>query len=123
MIGLMRSPASLQRAIAERVDAMLAAGLVDEMRGLVRSGYSYDLPAMSGIGYHEVGMHLRGEIDLATARELIIRNTRRFVRRQYQWFRLTDPAIHWFNLDEEDALSAVEADLISFGLQKEGSSS
>ena len=60
MIGLTRSQESLHLAIAERVDAMLAAGLVDEVRGLVQTGFSYDLPAMSGISYREVGMYLRG---------------------------------------------------------------
>ncbi len=119
MIGLTRSQESLHRAIAERVDAMLAAGLVEEVRGLVQSGYSYDLPAMSGIGYREVGMYLRGVINLRETRELIIRKTRHFVRRQYQWFHVTDPAIYWFNLDDPLAIGAIVASLIDFGLQKE----
>jgi len=118
VIGLTRSMESLERAITQRVDAMLAAGLVDEVRGLVARGFGYDLPAMSGIGYREVGMYLRGEIDLATARELIVRNTRRFVRRQYQWFRLSDPNIRWFNLDEPEAEEAVRNELLQFGLRK-----
>jgi len=103
LIGLTRSWPSLEQAIIARTDAMLAAGLVDEMRRLVAQGYGYDLPSMSGIGYREAGQFLRGEIDEETLRTLIIRNTRRLARRQYQWFRPSDPSIHWVNLDEPDS--------------------
>lgn len=115
-LGLTRPMASLERRISARVDAMLADGLVDEVRGLVQRGYGYDLPAMSGIGYREIGMYLRGEVDLQTARGLIVRNTRRFVRRQYQWFRLNDPALHWIDLDEPGAEGAIQRALAAFGL-------
>jgi tRNA dimethylallyltransferase len=106
-IGLTRAPESLQARIEHRVDAMLAGGLIEEVQTLVAAGYGYDLPAMSGIGYREVGAYLRGEIDLATARALIVQNTRRFVRRQYQWFRRTDPSINWVDLDAPAAMPHV----------------
>lgn len=115
-IGLTRSTESLRRAIERRVDAMLAAGLVDEVRRLVERGYGYDLPAMSGIGYREVGMFLRGEITLDEARLQIIRKTNRFARRQYQWFHLDDPAITWFDMDRADAVACIVQRLESFGL-------
>jgi tRNA dimethylallyltransferase len=114
VIGLTRSLESLERAIVQRVDGMIAAGLVEEVQRLSSVGYGFELPALSGIGYREIGMHLRGEIDLAMARELMVRNTRRFVRRQYQWFRLSDPAIHWFNLDDLGAEDAVASDVVAF---------
>jgi len=117
-IGLTRPMATLERLIAERVDAMLGNGLVEEVRGLVQRGYGYELPAMSGIGYREIGMYLRGEIDLESARGLIVRNTRRFVRRQYQWFRLSDPGIHWFDLDQPAAEAAIGETLAAFGLRQ-----
>ncbi len=117
VIGLTRSMASLESAIAQRVDEMLAAGLVEEMRNLLAKGYCADLPAMSGIGYRETGMFLRGEISLSAARDLIVRNTRRLVRRQYQWFRLNDPTIHWFDLDDEGAADAARVTRHAFGLR------
>ncbi len=116
MIGLTRSMESLEQAIAQRVDDMLSAGLVDEVRALVEAGFGYDLPALSGIGYREIGMYLRGEIDLAGARALIILKTRRFVRRQYQWFHLSDPNIHWVDMDAPAALQTARTLLLASGL-------
>lgn len=113
MIGLTRTMERLEQAIAQRVDEMLAAGLVDEVGALVEAGYSYDLPAMTGIGYREVGMYMRGEIDLAAARALIILKTRRFVRRQYQWFHLSDPTIHWVDMDAPTALVEARSILLA----------
>ena len=57
----MERPLLYARADA-RVDAMLAAGLVDEARGLVAHGYRWDLPSMSSLGYREIGAYLRGEM-------------------------------------------------------------
>ncbi len=54
---------------------------------------------MSGIGYRQVGQHLRGDISLQEAAQLIGRHTRRLVRQQSTWFRHDDPAILWFDLD------------------------
>jgi tRNA dimethylallyltransferase len=95
-IGLTMERAELYRRIDARIDAMMAAGLVDEVRGLVARGYSYDLPSMSGLGYQQIGEYLRGEVDLAEAVRRIKSHTRRFVRHQYTWFRLDDMSIRWF---------------------------
>jgi tRNA dimethylallyltransferase len=99
-IGLTLPRAELYARIDARVDAMLAAGLVEEVRGLAVRGYSWDLPAMSALGYRQIGAHLRGECDLADAVRRIKRDTRVFVRRQSNWFKLTDPNIHWFSPHE-----------------------
>ncbi len=96
-MGLTMDRAELYRRIDARIDRMLAAGLVEEVRGLMARGYGLDLPAMSGVGYRQVALHLLGEIDLAEAVRRIRHDTRRFVRQQYTWFRLDDPAIHWFD--------------------------
>ena len=77
----------------------MAAGLVDEVRGLMAQGYSSDLPSMSGLGYAQIGRTLRGEVSLDEAVALIKRDTRRFVRHQYNWFRLRDERIRWFEVD------------------------
>jgi len=100
-VGLTRDRANLYARIDARIRAMLAAGLVEEVRGLLEANVDPESEAMSGLGYRETVASLNGEIPSREelARE-IGRNTRSFVRRQYNWFRLTDPSIHWFNLDE-----------------------
>ena len=79
-------PALHTRADA-RVDQMLAAGLVDEVRALLARGYDPALPAMSGIGYAEIITHLRGDLDLPGAAALIRTNTHRYIRHQETWLR------------------------------------
>ncbi|HID63583.1 MAG TPA: tRNA (adenosine(37)-N6)-dimethylallyltransferase MiaA [Anaerolineae bacterium] len=95
-IGLTMERIALYQRIDQRVERMIERGLVEEVKGLVEQGYGYDLPAMSGLGYRQVGCYLRGEISLAEAIRLIKRDTRRFVRQQYNWFRLDDDTIRWF---------------------------
>jgi tRNA dimethylallyltransferase len=95
-IGLTMERAALYQRIDQRVDGMIERGLVEEVRGLVGQGYGYELPAMSGLGYRQVGCCLRGQISLEEAIRLIKRDTRRFVRQQYNWFRLDDEGIRWF---------------------------
>ena len=95
-IGLTMDRPALYQRIDQRVDRMIERGLVEEVRGLVEQGYGRELPAMSGLGYRQIGCYLRDEISLAEAIGLIKRDTRRFVRQQYNWFRLDDERIHWF---------------------------
>ncbi|MFN8540766.1 MAG: tRNA dimethylallyltransferase [Thermomicrobiales bacterium] len=77
----------LHARIDARVERMVAAGLVDEVRGLIERGYSPALPSMSGIGYAEIAAYLGGEGTLAEATERIKFNTHRYVRHQETWFR------------------------------------
>ena len=79
-----------------RIEAMFAAGLLDEVRGLLAQDYSPDLPAMSSIGYRECAAVLRGEMTVEEAKISMRRLTRVFVRRQANWFKAGDPSIHWF---------------------------
>ncbi len=97
LLGLTRPRPELYARIDARVDAMLAAGLVAEVEGLVARGYGWDLPAMSALGYRQIGAYLRGECSLDDAVAQIKRDTRQFVRRQANWFKPTDPAIRWFS--------------------------
>jgi tRNA dimethylallyltransferase len=92
-VGLDPPAAELRARIAARVDAMLAAGFVDEVRRLA-ARFSLALRAFDAIGYREIGAHLRGEIDLPTAREKMIAATRRYARRQRGWFR-AEPGVAW----------------------------
>jgi tRNA dimethylallyltransferase len=107
-IGVTRPRPVLYERIDRRVDAMIAAGLVDEVRRLVDAGYGWELPAMTGLGYRQIGQHLRGEVTLDEASALVKKGTRRFVQQQYNWFRLDDPTIRWVDPDDlpVDALGA-----------------
>jgi len=96
-LGLTLPRAELYARIDARIDAMLAAGLVAEVEGLAAHGFGWDLPAMSALGYGQIGAYLRGECSLADAVQAIRRDTRQFVRRQANWFRPTDPKIRWFS--------------------------
>ncbi len=100
-IGLTMPREMLYARVDARVEHMLEKGLVDEVRGLVNQGYGLDLPAMSGLGYRQIGQHLAGEVSLDEAVRLIKKETRRFIRQQYNWFRLDDPTIRWFDVSGE----------------------
>jgi tRNA dimethylallyltransferase len=73
-------------------------------------GYSLDLPAMSGIGYRQIGMFLKEELSLTTAIERIKFESHRFVRHQYNWFGLKDNRIQWFDITGE--VGSEVADLV-----------
>lgn len=110
-IGLTRERQSLYRRADERIDQMVSQGLVDEVERLVQAGYGWELPSMSGLGYAQIGAYLRGECTLEDAIARIKHDTRAFIRKQYNWFRLADPAITWFDLGRQspgDVLKAVQ---------------
>jgi len=98
IVGLTAERKELYRRIDKRVDEMIGQGLVAEVEKLVNMGYDFKLPAMSSIGYKQVAMFLKGEIDLEEAIQKIKYETHRFVRHQYAWFHLDDERIHWFDV-------------------------
>ncbi len=98
MIGLTAERKALYHRIDKRVDEMIGQGLVAEVEKLVKMGYDFNLPALSSIGYKQIAMFLRGEINLEDAIQQIKYETHRFVRHQYAWFRLDDKRIHWFDM-------------------------
>lgn len=95
-VGVLRSRAEITQRIARRVDAFLEAGLLQETRGLMER-YPQGGNAFKALGYRELAAHLRGECDLPTARELIIRNTLRYAKRQMTWFR-KESGVQWFEV-------------------------
>jgi tRNA dimethylallyltransferase len=101
-LGLTLPRDELYARIDARIDEMLSAGLVDEVRALAAAGYHWRLPSMEGLGYRQIGLYLRGKATLQESVQLIRRETRRFVRQQGTWFRLKDPLIHWFDLQQTD---------------------
>jgi tRNA dimethylallyltransferase len=98
-VGLTRPREELYRRVDERIEMMFASGFVDEVRGLLAKGYSPSLPTMSAIGYRECVGVIQGELTEEQAKVGIRRATRVYVRRQANWFKESDPDIHWFRVD------------------------
>jgi len=101
IVGLTAERRRLYQMIDRRVDRMVEAGLVEEVKGLLSRGYDPDLPSMSSVGYKEICRLISGKMDMATAMQRIKFETHRFARHQYAWFRLNDPRIHWFDVDDQ----------------------
>jgi tRNA dimethylallyltransferase len=93
-VGLVVDRETLYTRIEERVEAMLAEGLEAEVRGLLARGYGPDLKSMQALGYRHMCAYLGGEVGLDEAVAALKRDTRRFAKRQFTWFR-ADPEIHW----------------------------
>ncbi|WP_100010886.1 tRNA (adenosine(37)-N6)-dimethylallyltransferase MiaA [Lentibacillus sediminis] len=85
-IGLEMSRELLYRRINERVDIMLEKGLLDEVRGLYEKGLE-GCGSMQAIGYKEFIPYFKGEQSLERSVELLKRNSRRYAKRQYTWFK------------------------------------
>jgi tRNA dimethylallyltransferase len=111
ILGLKLPREILYARIDQRIDDMIAQGLVGEVQGLLDSGFGPTLDSMRVIGYNEIMAHLRGEITLKEAIALVKRNTRIYVRRQANWFKPSDPDIHWLNA-QDPALFEIALDLV-----------
>jgi tRNA dimethylallyltransferase len=98
IIGLTTQRDDLYHRIDSRIEEMVKQGLVDEVKDLMARGYSSDLPSMSGIGYRQIGMFLRAELDLPTAIQKMKYETHRFARHQYAWFHTDDVRINWSDM-------------------------
>lgn len=101
VIGLKRPRAELYQRVDQRIQAMLDAGFIEEVRGLLAQGYSPNLSALSAIGYREIVAYLKGRMTLDEAVAQMKRQTRRYIRQQGAWFSEKDPAIHWFEVGPE----------------------
>ncbi|TVY02313.1 tRNA (adenosine(37)-N6)-dimethylallyltransferase MiaA [Cohnella terricola] len=87
LIGLTMEREELYRRIDSRVDDMLEAGLVEEVRGLLDSGIPRGAVSMRGLGYKEIAAYLAGETNYDEAVTILKRDTRHFAKRQLSWFR------------------------------------
>lgn len=99
--GLEVDPGILNERIDARVDAMFEAGLVEEVKELLRLGFEDACTAKDAIGYKEIVAALRGACSLPEASDAIKRATRRYAKRQRTWWR-KDERIRWFNADDGD---------------------
>lgn len=111
IIGLKRERQSLYRLIELRVDEMIKKGLIEEVKDLLARGYTEDLPSMQGLGYRQIVKYLKGKCSKEEAVRLIKRDTRRFARRQLNWFRRDDRII-WLDRDRFSSLSDLSDKII-----------
>ena len=88
--------ARLYRRIEQRVDVMLANGLIAEVEALLAAGYSRDTVALQSFGYRELIAYLDGECTYIEAVSQLKQNTRRFAKRQLTWFR-KDTRLEWID--------------------------
>jgi len=121
-IGLLMDRDQLYQRIDARVDDMLDAGLLDEVRTLLAEGYRDALTASQAIGYKELVPVVEGHADLGEAVDAIKRASRRYAKRQLTWFR-ADHRVHWIDVTDlgpaETALRAL--DLVESWLLPAGS--
>jgi len=105
-VGVEVERPKLYASIDARFDAMVAGGLVAEVRTLIDAGYSPDQPPLSTIGYKQIAAYLRGEIALDDAVAQARQESRRLAKRQLTWFR-REPQIVWLDPERgaQDALA------------------
>ena len=103
--------AEIRRRIARRLDAMMAAGFLEEARRLLDEGLDPGLPAMRAVGYPELFAHLRGETTLDSALEAIRRATWQYARRQLTWFR-GEQQVTWIPAAAEEPEAALAAAIL-----------
>jgi tRNA dimethylallyltransferase len=97
---------------------MFASGLLEEVKHLLDSGCSPDLPALSAIGYRESVLVLQGALTVEEAKVRMRRLTRVFVRRQANWFKPDDPEIQWFQAGEVNISDLIALIHTNFPLDK-----
>jgi tRNA dimethylallyltransferase len=98
-IGLQMDRQALYDRIDQRVDLMIEAGLVDEVKKLLELGYSADLKSMQSIGYRHIVDFIEGRLSRDECVRTLKRDTRRFAKRQFTWFG-ADQQIKWYEPDQ-----------------------
>jgi len=113
MIGLTMERSGLYDRINRRVDIMIERGLVKEVEGLLKRGYSKDLTSMQGLGYKEIIAYLEGKRTLLESKEILKRNTRRFAKRQYTWFKRIEN-VYWVDRGIFDTVEEMANHLVKY---------
>jgi tRNA dimethylallyltransferase len=109
--GLQITPEETADRVARRVDKQFAQGLLDEMRALLARGVPETALPFTGLVYRQALEHLHGVRDEAETRELIVRENRKYSRRQLIWFR-KEPNLRWIHAagerdDTQDAVARI----------------
>lgn len=110
IVGLTLDRQSLYQRIEERIDKMIAEGLIDEIKGLLNKGINFEYQSMQAIGYKEFKDYFEGTRSLEECINKVKTNTKHFAKRQYTWFNNQMP-INWF-IDKDEAIKEIEKWLI-----------
>ncbi|NOY23971.1 MAG: tRNA (adenosine(37)-N6)-dimethylallyltransferase MiaA [Acidobacteria bacterium] len=97
VVGLTAERSELYEVINQRVDRMIASGLINEVKGLMEKYGGKEYHAFKAIGYREMMLVAEGKVSMEDAVERIKRNTRRFAKRQFTWFK--GQTVRWFQVD------------------------
>ena len=101
LIGLTMERSKLYEQVDLNIKNMFKDNaLPDEVSGLIQNGYHESLSSMTSIGYSETNQLIKNEIDLETCIKKIQFRTHKYIRSQYNWFKLHDSRIQWFNLTD-----------------------
>lgn len=117
IMGLRREKADLHERINRRVDAMMAAGLLDEVRRLAAARGPLGKEASQSLGYKEMLAHLNGECALDEAVELLKLHTRQFAKAQMTWFKRMEN-VEWFDVALDETVDHVAGRLAAFLRQR-----
>jgi tRNA dimethylallyltransferase len=99
LFGLCQERGALNRRLEERARGMFSSGMMDEVKRLLGAGYDETSPGMAGIGYRQVAAVVRGHMTEAEALGLMVRDTRRYAKRQMTWFA-REATLRWLDVDE-----------------------
>ena len=111
-IGLQSDRQMLYDRIDRRVDLMIAAGLVDEVKNLLGRGYSGDLKSMQSIGYRHMVDFIEGHLPWDECLRTLKRDTRRFAKRQFTWFN-ADSQIQWYKPEQLNQITHLSRDFVA----------
>lgn len=105
-IGLNMDRADLYEGINARVDVMISAGFIDEVRNLLARGYAKDLKSMQSIGYRHMVDYIEGRLSWEECTRTLKRDHRRYAKRQLTWFN-ADPEIIWKEPGQMNAIMII----------------
>ncbi len=106
VLGLTMERTALYERVDARADAMVQAGLVDEVRSLLQCGYGWELPSMSSLGYIQFQPFFEGRATLEESAARLKYDTHAFIRHQYTWFRRLKPQ-RWFDAGKPEEFAQV----------------
>lgn len=96
----------LYERINRRVSRLISEGLVDEVSSLLEKGYGLSYSSMKAIGYKEIVGFLHGEYDLVDAKELVMKNTRHYAKRQMTWLKRYD-FVKWIEIKKGETVGEI----------------
>ncbi|MBW1974624.1 MAG: tRNA (adenosine(37)-N6)-dimethylallyltransferase MiaA [Deltaproteobacteria bacterium] len=115
-IFLTRDRKELYERINNRTEKMFRCGLVEEVQMLLEMGYSPELKSMQALGYKETVAYLHGHMSLDDAIRTVKKETRRYAKRQFTWFR-KEPGFRWLEASNtEKILNLVDGELQNAGV-------